>query len=179
MKMHWNVTYNDPNRWNEVYAICGTQWSWRQGIRQAWSGQPLGSPKLDLLQVKGIIELQAMRDELNHRTPINFLRTTKGVIAFTKVRLEVYAIPIEESELQRLEVMGNQEERGTSTRRDPQEGRTQSTTSSQRARECQRAPPGHLQRPCSPPHSQSNRSAPQGSRRLGRCASNARRCRGG
>lgn len=115
MKMHWNVTYNDPNRWNEVYAICGTRWSWRQGIRQAWSGQPLGSPKLDLLQVIGIDELQAMRDELNHRTPINFLRTTKGVIAFTKVRLEVYAIPIEELELQRLEVMENQEGRGTST----------------------------------------------------------------
>ena len=115
MKMHWNVTYNDPNRWNEVYAICVTRWSWRQGIRQAWSGQPLGSPKLDLLQVLGINELQAMRDELNHRTPINFLRTTKGVIAFTKVRLEVYAIPIEESELQRLEVMENQEGRGTST----------------------------------------------------------------
>ena len=115
MKMHWNVTYNDPNRWNEVYAICGMRWSWRQGIRQAWSGQPLGSPKLDLRQVKGIDELQAMRDELIHRTPVNFLRTTKGLIAFTKVRLEVYAIPIGESELQRLEVIENQEEPGTST----------------------------------------------------------------
>lgn len=115
MKMHWNVTYNDPNRWNEVYAVCGARWSWRQGIHQAWSGQPLGSPKLDLRQVKGIDELQAMRDVLNHRTPVNFLRTTKGLIAFTKVRLEVYAIPIGESELQRLEVIENQEEPGTST----------------------------------------------------------------
>jgi hypothetical protein len=101
--MHWNVTYNDPNRWNEVYAICGPKWPWLDGVRQSLKGNPLGSPKMDLIGLEGLEELQTMRDVLNHRTGVNFLRTTDGVIAFTKVRLEVYAIPIRCSEV--LEVV--------------------------------------------------------------------------
>lgn len=92
--MHWNVTYNDPNRWNEVHAICGPRWPWLDGIRQSRKGNPLGSPKMDLIATEGLAELETMRNDLTHRTGVNFLRTTNGVIAFTKVRLEVYAIPI-------------------------------------------------------------------------------------
>tara|TARA_B100000768_G_C11284675_1_gene381450 strand:- start:1823 stop:2275 length:453 start_codon:yes stop_codon:yes gene_type:complete len=102
--MHWNVTYNDPNRWNEVHAICGPKWPWLDGIRQVLKGKPLGSPKLDLVRLEGLDELQAMRKDLGHRTPVNFLRTTGGIMAFTKVRLEVYAVPIRRQELQSMQI---------------------------------------------------------------------------
>lgn len=92
--MHWNVTYNDPNRWKEVHAFAGPRLPWCKGIRETVAGRSLGSPKLDLVHITGIPELQALRDGLSERTAINFLRTAEGLIAFTKVRLEVYAIPI-------------------------------------------------------------------------------------
>ena len=102
--MHWNVTYNDPNRWKEVHAICGPKWPWMDAIRQTLKGRPLGSPKLDLVGLKGLDDLQSMRDDLTHRTPVNFQRTQGGVMAFTKVRLEVYAIPIRRQELELLRI---------------------------------------------------------------------------
>ena len=98
--MHWNVTYNDPNRWKEVHAICGPKWPWMDAMRQTLKGRPLGSPKLDLVGLEGLSDLQSMRDDLTHRTPVNFQRTQGGVMAFTKVRLEVYAIPIRRQELE-------------------------------------------------------------------------------
>lgn len=101
--MHWNVTYNDPNRWNEVHAICGPRWPWLDGIRQSMKGNPLGSPKMDLIGLEGLGELQEMREDITHRTGVNFLRTMDGIVAFTKVRLEVYAIPIRSAEV--LEVI--------------------------------------------------------------------------
>ena len=96
--MHWNVTYNDPNRWKEVYALAGPRLPWWKGIRETVAGRSVGSPKLDLVHITGIPELQALRDELSERTAINFLRTAEGLIAFTKVRLEVYAVPMNWSE---------------------------------------------------------------------------------
>ncbi|MDA8606251.1 hypothetical protein N9L13_04390 [Flavobacteriales bacterium] len=102
--MHWNVTYNDPNRWKEVHAICGPKWPWMDAMRQTLKGRPLGSPKLDLVGLEGLGDLQSMRDDLTHRTPVNFQRTQGGVMAFTKVRLEVYAIPIRRQELELLRI---------------------------------------------------------------------------
>ncbi len=92
--MHWNVTYNDPNRWKEVYAVGGARLPWWSGIRETLQGLPVGSPKLDLIEVQGIEALQALREALSERTQVNFLRTSAGLIAFTKVRLEVYAVPM-------------------------------------------------------------------------------------
>jgi hypothetical protein len=66
-------------------------------------GNPLGSPKMDLIGLEGLGELQEMREDLTHRTGVNFLRTMDGIVAFTKVRLEVYAIPIRSAEV--LEVI--------------------------------------------------------------------------
>jgi hypothetical protein len=59
---------------------------------------------LDLVGLEGLGDLQSMRDELTHRTPVNFQRTQGGVMAFTKVRLEVYAIPIRRQELELLRI---------------------------------------------------------------------------
>jgi len=94
----WNVTYNDPGRWRDVYAISGPRLSWGEGFAATLKGHPLGSPKLELAGIDGLTELQNLRAELNDRTHVNFLRTKGGLIAFTKVRLEVYAIPIRNSE---------------------------------------------------------------------------------
>ena len=30
--MVWNVTYNDPGRWREVYAVAGPKWGWLEGL---------------------------------------------------------------------------------------------------------------------------------------------------
>ena len=48
--------------------------------------------------MEGITELQELRADLSERTAINFSRTAAGLIAFTKVRLEVYAVPMRWSE---------------------------------------------------------------------------------
>lgn len=92
--MFWNVTYNDANRWKEVHALAGPRVSWWSGIRETLAGRPVGSPKLDLAHISGIPALQSLREELSERTSVNFLRTAEGLIAFTKVRLEVYAVPM-------------------------------------------------------------------------------------
>lgn len=92
--MHWNVTYNDPNRWKAVHEASGGRLPWWRGVRETFAGLPVGSPKLDLVRVEGIPELQELREDLSERTAINFSRTSAGLIAYTKVRLEVYAIPM-------------------------------------------------------------------------------------
>ena len=92
--MYWNVTYNDPNRWKAVYEVSGGRLPWWRGVRETFAGLPVGSPKLDLVRVEGITELQELREDLSERTAINFSRTAAGLIAYTKVRLEVYAVPM-------------------------------------------------------------------------------------
>lgn len=92
--MYWNVTYNDPNRWKAVHEASGGRLPWWRGVRETFAGLPVGSPKLDLVRVEGITELQELREDLSERTAINFSRTSAGLIAYTKVRLEVYAIPM-------------------------------------------------------------------------------------
>ena len=92
--MYWNVTYNDPNRWKAVYEASGGRLPWWRGVRETFAGLPMGSPKLDLVRVEGITELQELREDLSERTAINFSRTAAGLIAYTKVRLEVYAVPM-------------------------------------------------------------------------------------
>jgi hypothetical protein len=96
--MYWNVTYNDPNRWKAVYESSGGRLPWWRGVRETFVGLPVGSPKLDLVRVEGITELQDLREDLSERTAINFSRTAAGLIAYTKVRLEVYAVPMRWSE---------------------------------------------------------------------------------
>ena len=96
--MYWNVTYNDPNRWKAVCEASGGRLPWWRGVRETFAGLPVGSPKLDLVRVEGITELQELRADLSERTAINFSRTAAGLIAFTKVRLEVYAVPMRWSE---------------------------------------------------------------------------------
>lgn len=96
--MFWNVTYNDPNRWKAIFEVGGARLPWWRGVRETLGGLSVGSPKLDLIHVEGIDDLQTLRQDLSERTSINFSRTSAGLIAYTKVRLEVYAIPMRWSE---------------------------------------------------------------------------------
>ena len=102
--MIWNVTYNDAQRWEQVHLIAGKRIPWAQSITDSIRGRTVGSPKLDLVGVEGLKELERLRLSLNHRTSVNFQRTTEGVIAYTKVRLEVYAVPIRFPEIISVDV---------------------------------------------------------------------------
>ena len=89
----WNLTYNDPGRWEEVYAICGRPISFLKGIMQGGTGSPRGV----LIDVPGESASQLL--ETSNIKYCNFQRTEKGAILFFKVRLEVYGIPIRETDV--------------------------------------------------------------------------------
>ena len=94
----WNLTYNDPNRWREVEAICGRRMTAWQGIRGSLKGSPIGSPRATLLACSGNEALEAILESQSERRIINFEQTSGGVIAYFKVRLELYGIPFRRGE---------------------------------------------------------------------------------
>lgn len=101
--MVWNVTYNDPGRWREVYGVAGPKWGWMEGLIATVKGCPIGSPKLYLESVDGLPELEHGGAGQQQLTPINFQRTQAGAVAYSKVRLEVYGIPFRWEEVQSTE----------------------------------------------------------------------------
>ena len=101
--MVWNVTYNDPGRWREMYGGAGPKWGWMEGLIATVKGCPIGSPKLHLESVDGLPELEHGGAGQQQLTPINFQRTQAGAVAYSKVRLEVYGIPFRWDEVQSTE----------------------------------------------------------------------------
>ena len=80
--MLWNLTYADPDRWQEVYAISGKPLPW-------W--KRAGSPRMRLLD--GPDPVSAMIDETSDVKWANLQRTQAGAILYFRVRLEVYGMP--------------------------------------------------------------------------------------
>ena len=80
--MLWNLTYADPDRWQEVYAISGKPLSW-------W--KRAGSPRMRLLD--GPERVSAMIEETSDVKWANLQRTQAGAILYFRVRLEVYGMP--------------------------------------------------------------------------------------
>ena len=81
--MFWNLTYADPDRWKEVYAISGQPLPW-------WKRS--GSPRMRLTHgPQAIVELIAQTSDVKWA---NFQRTQAGGILYFRVRLEVYGIPL-------------------------------------------------------------------------------------
>ena len=85
--MLWNLTYADPDRWAEVYAISGKPLPW-------WKKS--GSPRLRLLD--GSAEVKSLVDETADVKWANLQRTQSGAILYFRVRLEVYGMPCAKSE---------------------------------------------------------------------------------
>ncbi|MGB1481369.1 MAG: hypothetical protein ACPG66_08360 [Flavobacteriales bacterium] len=80
--MLWNLTYADPDRWKEVYAISGPPLPW-------WKRS--GSPRMRLLQ--GPPPVSDLLEETSDIKWANLQRTQAGAILYFRVRLEVYGMP--------------------------------------------------------------------------------------
>ena len=80
--MLWNLTYADPDRWAQVYAISGKPLPW-------WKRS--GSPRFRLCD--GSAEVKALVDETADVKWANLQRTQSGAILYFRVRLEVYGVP--------------------------------------------------------------------------------------
>lgn len=80
--MLWNLTYADPDRWQEVYAISGKPLPW-------W--KRAGSPRMRLLE--GPSPVSDMIEETSNVKWANLQRTQSGAILYFRVRLEVYGMP--------------------------------------------------------------------------------------
>ena len=87
--MLWNLTYADPDRWAEVYAISGKPLPW-------WKKS--GSPRLRLLD--GSAEVQTLVGETVDVKWANLQRTRSGAILYFRVRLEVYGVPWNRGDIQ-------------------------------------------------------------------------------
>ena len=79
--MLWNLTYADPDRWKEVYAISGSPLPW-------WKRS--GSPRMRLVQ--GPPAVNALVQETSDIKWANLQRTDSGAILYFRVRLEVYGL---------------------------------------------------------------------------------------
>ena len=98
--MLWNLTYADPDRWQEVYAISGKPLPW-------W--KRAGSPRMRLLEGPGPVS--AMIEETSDVKWANLQRTQAGVILYFRVRLEVYGLPCAAAQTQwHLQVSGERTE---------------------------------------------------------------------
>lgn len=93
----WNLTYNDPNRWQEVYAICGKPLNFWQSLKSGGSGSPRGI----LFDAPG--ELKTKIGDSSNIKYCNVQRMSGGGLLYFKVRLEVYGIPISSGEVLRVE----------------------------------------------------------------------------
>jgi hypothetical protein len=88
-QMLWNLTYADPDRWQEVYAISGKPLPW-------W--KRAGSPRMRLLD--GPDPVLAMIEETSDVKWANLQRTQAGAILYFRVRLEVFGMPCASTQTQ-------------------------------------------------------------------------------
>ena len=89
---HWNLTYNDPDRWAEVYAFSGPPLDLWTSLRSGFAGQSTGSPKF-LLEDASDRELSSLIRQSSALKWANFQRTERGCILYFRVQLETYGIP--------------------------------------------------------------------------------------
>ena len=80
--MLWNLTYADPERWKEVYAVSGPPLPW-------WKRS--GSSRMRLMQ--GPQPVGELLEETSDIKWANLQRTQAGAILYFRVRLEVYGVP--------------------------------------------------------------------------------------
>ncbi len=95
----WNLTYNDPGRWEEVYAVCGRPLSFWQSVKMGGSGSPRGV----LVAAPGFLGEQL--NETSYVKYCNVQRMDGGGLLYCKIRLEVYGLPLAKGDVLRVERM--------------------------------------------------------------------------
>ena len=93
----WNLTYNDPNRWAEVYALSGPPLGLWASLKSGFAGQSTGSPKF-LLEDTSDRELSPLIRQTSALKWGNFQRTEGGCILYFRVQLETYGIPFKKGQ---------------------------------------------------------------------------------
>ena len=100
----WNLTYNDPDRWREVYAISGDPHGFWKALRNGASGSPRGV--ITNTSSEEINELISATSAIKY---CNFQRTDSGAILFVRVRLEVYGIPLRRDHIKSIDFDNSKE----------------------------------------------------------------------
>lgn len=100
----WNLTYNDPERWEQVYTVCGRPLAFMQMLRLGGSGSPRGV----LVSAPG--HLGDMLEETSYVKYCNVQRMSEGGLLYCKVRLEVFGLPVDRSSVLRVESSRRQAE---------------------------------------------------------------------
>ena len=95
--MIYNLTYNNPERWREIHAICGEPLSLWENLKIGGSGSPR-------LWVHSCPEpMQDILDETADRQICNIQIMSRGLIFRFRSRLEAYGIPIAWTNLESIE----------------------------------------------------------------------------
>jgi len=92
----YNLSYNDKERFREVYAITGQPYGLFSSIRQGGTGSP------PLTIIDGPVEVMKIINQTYDRNYCNIEIMRKGIIFRFKSRLENYGIPIGLDDLQSI-----------------------------------------------------------------------------
>ncbi|NQX93049.1 MAG: hypothetical protein HRT74_13170 [Flavobacteriales bacterium] len=95
---YWNLSYNDPKRWNEVFQVSGARYKFFERIKAKASGSPRS-----VLKEAPNQELDAL---LKSTTPIKYCNwevTKNGGILYVRVLLETYGIPVSKDDIVGIE----------------------------------------------------------------------------
>lgn len=95
-----NLTYNDPERWQEVRRIAGDDIPFLRSLRLGGSG----SPKAILTKAPG--ESADHLRETVDRNQCNIEVRTKGVVIRYRIRQEVWGIVIDQASISAVTVHG-------------------------------------------------------------------------
>lgn len=98
------MTYNDPDRWREVYAISGKPAGFWKALRTGATGSPRG-----VIKACSSEEMNQLLGATSAIKYCNFQSTEEGAILFVRVRLEVYGFPMRRALIQSIEFTGSEE----------------------------------------------------------------------
>lgn len=96
----YNLSYNDPERFEEVYRIIGKPYGFFKSIALGGTG----SPPLTLKSAPA--EVMAIANQTRDKVYCNIEMCPKGIIFRFRSRLENYGIPFLYSDIEKIELPG-------------------------------------------------------------------------
>lgn len=96
----YNLSYNDPERFEEVYRITGKPYGFFKSIAMGGTG----SPPLTLKNAPA--EVMAIANQTRDKVYCNIEICPKGIIFRFRSRLENYGIPIPYSDIKKVALPG-------------------------------------------------------------------------